>query len=39
MSNLSSDCCGAEEWIEGTGICGSCKEHAEFYDEDEEIDE
>ena len=39
MNNLSSECCGASEWIEGTGICGSCKEHAEFYDENEDNNE
>ena len=27
---LESDCCGANEWIEDTGICANCKEHAEF---------
>lgn len=30
-----SDCCGAPEWIDGTGICNLCGEHAEF--ETEEI--
>lgn len=32
---MESECCGASEWIEGTGICNQCKEHAEFYDLDE----
>jgi hypothetical protein len=27
---MESECCGASEWIEGTGICNECKEHAEF---------
>ena len=27
---MESDCCSASEWIEGTGICSECKEHAEF---------
>ena len=27
---MESDCCGASEWIENTGICGECKEHADF---------
>jgi hypothetical protein len=27
---MESECCGSYEWIEGTGICGQCKEHAEF---------
>jgi hypothetical protein len=25
-----SNCCGSPEWIEGTGICSFCGEHAEF---------
>jgi hypothetical protein len=32
---MESDCCGAPEWIEGTGICNECKEHAEFEDIDD----
>lgn len=32
---IVSNCCGAPEWIEGTGICSDCKEHAEFDDIDE----
>ena len=27
---MESECCGAYEWVDGTGICGDCKEHAEF---------
>jgi len=27
---MESDCCGAPEWIEDTGICGECKEHADW---------
>ena len=27
---MESDCCGASEWIDGTGICNECREHAEF---------
>jgi hypothetical protein len=30
-----SDCCGAAEWMEGTGLCGDCKEHTEFYDDED----
>ena len=30
---MESDCCGASEWLEDTGICGECMEHADFYDE------
>jgi hypothetical protein len=33
---MESNCCGASEWMEDTGICGACKEHSEFTDEDEE---
>ena len=35
---MLSECCDAPPWgdIEETGICGFCKEHCEFYDEDEE---
>ena len=33
---MESDCCGASEWIEDTGICSECKEHADW--NDEEID-
>lgn len=29
---MESDCCGASEWIEDTGICGNCKEHADWND-------
>jgi hypothetical protein len=25
-----SDCCGASEWQDETGICDNCKEHADF---------
>ena len=34
---MESDCCGATEWIEDSGICSACKEHSEFTDEDEDI--
>jgi len=27
---MESDCCGASEWIEDTGICEECKEHADW---------
>ena len=27
---MESECCGAAEWIEGTGICKNCGEHAKF---------
>jgi hypothetical protein len=35
---MISNCCGASPWMElddEFGICGDCKEHAEFYDEEE----
>jgi hypothetical protein len=35
---MESNCCGASEWMEDTGICGACKEHSEFTDEDEDED-
>ena len=36
--SIVSDCCGAPEWIDETGICNSCREHADFYDEEEELE-
>lgn len=27
---MESDCCGACEWQEETGICSSCGEHADW---------
>lgn len=27
---LESNCCGAPELIEDSGVCGECKEHSEF---------
>lgn len=33
---MESNCCGAREWLEDTGICGACGEHAEFDYEDED---
>ena len=33
-----SDCCGAPRWFSETDICSDCKEHADFYS-DEEIEE
>lgn len=33
---MESDCCGASEWMEDTGICGDCKEHCEFVDDEED---
>jgi len=35
MGAMISDCCGASEWFTDSGICGDCKEHATFTDEDE----
>lgn len=32
---MESDCCGASEWIEDTGICSACKEHADFIEIEE----
>jgi hypothetical protein len=32
---MESDCCGASEWMPDTGICGDCKEHADWNDEEE----
>jgi len=32
---MESDCCGASEWIEDTGICSECKEHADWNTEEE----
>jgi hypothetical protein len=33
---MVSDCCGAPEWLDETGICNECKEHADWVDEDED---
>jgi hypothetical protein len=30
---MESDCCGASEWLEDTGICSACMEHADWNDE------
>jgi hypothetical protein len=30
-----STCCDSERWLE-TDLCRQCKEHADFYDEDEQ---
>ena len=35
--SLVSDCCGASDWND-CGICSSCKEHADFYDDENEFD-
>jgi len=32
---MESECCGAGEWIEDTGICAACKEHADFIEIEE----
>jgi len=36
---MESDCCGAGEWLDNTGICSACKEHAEFINYEDEDDE
>lgn len=36
---MESDCCGASEWMEDTGICGACGEHADWNDVEDEINE
>jgi hypothetical protein len=36
---MESDCCGASEWIEDTGICSACGEHADWNEEEEEDNE
>lgn len=33
---IESDCCGASEWLEDTGICGVCGEHADFNEIEDE---
>jgi hypothetical protein len=35
---MYSECCGASEWLEDTGICSECKEHCEFIDDDYDAD-
>jgi len=32
---MESDCCGADEWMEDTGICGACGEHADWIEYEE----
>ena len=34
--SLESDCCGSYEWMEDTGICAACGEHADWNDDDDE---
>jgi hypothetical protein len=34
MSDLS-ECCDAPRWFDESDICSDCKEHAEFYREEE----
>jgi hypothetical protein len=34
--SLESNCCGASEWLEDTGICAQCLEHADFDDDEDE---
>jgi len=33
----SSTCCGADRWY-GTDICGECREHSDFTEEEIEIE-
>ena len=33
---MESNCCGASEWLDETGICSDCMEHADFEEEEEE---
>lgn len=35
-SMIESDCCGSSEWLEDTGICGACGEHADFNEIEDE---
>ena len=35
---MLSWCCDAPEWLDETCICSACKEHCDFYDEDEDED-
>ena len=35
MSEMISECCGASEWFTDSGICGDCKEHSEFINEND----
>ena len=35
---MYSNCCGATEWMEHTDICGDCKEHAVFTEQEETND-
>ncbi len=32
---MVSECCGATEWVEGTNVCGDCKEWSEFVNEED----
>lgn len=36
---MESNCCGASEWMEDTGICGACGEHADWDDTEDSIEE
>jgi hypothetical protein len=33
---MESDCCGMPEWLDDTGICSGCYEHAEFIEPEED---
>ena len=39
MSNLISDCCGANPWLSNPDLqrCGACKEWCEFIEEEEVV--
>ena len=32
---MESNCCGASEWLDETGICSDCMEHADFEEEED----
>ena len=34
-----SECCDAPRWLGETDICSDCKEHTDFYDDEEETGE
>tara|TARA_R110000787_G_scaffold221381_2_gene330057 strand:+ start:1559 stop:1660 length:102 start_codon:yes stop_codon:yes gene_type:complete len=33
---MYSNCCGASPWFDESDICGDCKEHAVFTDQEDE---
>ena len=33
---MESNCCGASDWMDNTGICSACMEHADWNETEED---